>query len=172
MLMPAPVATPASFAPIVRRHRRLVHATAMGVLHSSADADDVVQETFLAAWTHLGTIDDPSAIGGWLLTTARRRAYDRLRRGAARPATELDDSVPAPDDLAPSDVAERTAFVHAARAVLAAMPPTQRRSWMLRHLEGLSYTEIAAVLGLPESTVRGMLARARRALDRELVDWR
>lgn len=170
--MPAPVADPATFAPLVRRHTRLVHAAAMSVLHSPVDADDVVQETFLAAWTHLDTIDDPTAICGWLVTTARRRAYDRIRRAARRPLDALDDSVPAPDDSTPTDVCERASLVGAARAVLASMPVAQRRCWELRHLDGLAYGEVAAVLDLPVSTVRGMLARARRTLERDLAAWR
>lgn len=170
--MSAPVADPATFAPMVRRHTRLVHAAAMSVLRSPADADDVVQETFLAAWTHLDTIDDPTAICGWLVTTARRRAYDRVRRAARRPLDELDDSVPAPDDTAPTHVCERSSLVEAVGAVLASMPALQRRCWELRHLDGLAYGEVAAVLGRPVSTVRGMLARARRTLEQELAGWR
>ncbi|MFS0731630.1 sigma-70 family RNA polymerase sigma factor [Curtobacterium sp. 1P10AnD] len=170
--MPAPVADPATFAPMVHRHTRLVHAAAMSVLHSPADADDVVQETFLAAWTHLDTIDDPTAICGWLVTTARRRAYDRVRRAARRPLDDLDDSVPAPGDTAPTDVCERASLVDAARVVLGSMPVAQRRCWELRHLDGRSYHEVAAELELPVSTVRGMLARARRTLESELAAWR
>ncbi|MFJ4221946.1 RNA polymerase sigma factor [Curtobacterium luteum] len=172
--MPAPTAvrTAASFAPIVRRHSRLVHTVAMRVLHSRADADDVVQETFLAAWTNLDAIDDPAAISGWLVTTARRRAYDRLRRAVRVPFDELDEAVPAPDRHAPAGVAERTSLVAAARDVLARMPAPQRRCWELRHLDGLAYAEVATALDLPVSTVRGMLVRARETIARELATWR
>ncbi|MGL3198263.1 MULTISPECIES: sigma-70 family RNA polymerase sigma factor [Curtobacterium] len=171
--MPAPVAPAATtFAPMVRDHTRLVHATAMRVLRSTVEADDVVQETFLAAWTHLDTIDDPAAIGGWLVTTARRRAVDRLRGRARQLFDELDDSFAAPVDLAPPDVAERASLVRAAEAVLATMPWPQRRCWELRHLDGRSYLEVADELGLPVSTVRGLLARARETLERDLAAWR
>jgi len=173
--MRAPTAAPpqsADFASIVRRHTPLVHATAMRVLHSHADADDVVQETFLAAWTHLGSIVDAAAIGGWLVTTARRRSYDRFSGAAARVTGRLDESTPAADDHAPTGVTERASLAQAATAVLTTMPATQRRCWELRHVEQLSYREVAAALGLPVSTVRGMLVRARATLSRELAAWR
>lgn len=170
--MPARAATAVPFASIVHRHARLVRATALGVLHAPADADDVAQETFIAAWTHRDAIDDPAAVAGWLATTARRRAVDRLRTASRRTLVELDESVAAPDDHAPARVAERAELVRAVRTVLASMPRSQRRCWELRHLDGRSYAEVAAELGVPVSTVRGMLARARETLERELAGWR
>ncbi|MEK6311854.1 MAG: sigma-70 region 4 domain-containing protein [Curtobacterium sp.] len=56
--------------------------------------------------------------------------------------------------------------------MLATMPWPQRRCWELRHLDGRSYLEVADELGLPVSTVRGMLARARETLERDLAAWR
>ena len=55
---------------------------------------------------------------------------------------------------------------------LAALPEPQRRAWTLRELGGLGYEEIAEELGLPVSTVRGLLARARRTLVQQLDGWR
>ena len=52
------------------------------------------------------------------------------------------------------------------------MPVPQRRCWELRHLDGLAYGEVATVLDLPVSTVRGMLVRARETIARELAAWR
>lgn len=167
-----PSADPTAFASVVRRHTPLVRATAMRLLHCRADADDVVQETFLAAWTHLESIVDPEAIGAWLVTTARRRSYDRLRRGGSSAIRWVDESTPATEDHAPTGVAERSSLADAASAVLATMPAVQRRCWELRHLDELPYREVAAAIGLPVSTVRGMLVRARSTLARELAGWR
>ena len=170
--MPVPVATPDDFAAIVRGHAGLVRATAMSILHSRADADDVVQETFLASWEHLHTIDDVAAIGGWLVTTARRRSVDRLRCATNRSSTELDETYAAPGEWAPAVVAERAELVRGARRVLAGLPATQRRCWELRHLDGLAYQEIAEVLEVPVSTVRGLLVRSRETFEREMAGWR
>ncbi|KTR02755.1 RNA polymerase sigma factor [Curtobacterium luteum] len=170
--MSARAAADIPFASTVHRHTRLVHATALGVLNAPAEADDVAQETFIAAWVHRDAIDDPAAIAGWLATTARRRAVDVLRTASRRTLVELDESVAASDDHAPARVAERAELVRAVREVLGSMPRSQRRCWELRHLDGHSYHDVAAELDLPVSTVRGMLARARRALERELAAWR
>lgn len=163
-----------AFASLVHRTTGLVRTTAMSVLHSRTDADEIVQETFIAAWRHLGDLADGAAIAGWLVTTARRRSYDHLRRLVRRRdvGTGLDGETPVLADDTPDAAAERAALVRAVRWVLATMPSNQRRCWELRHLGGLSYEAIAAELALPVSTVRGQLARSRAALDRQLVAWR
>ncbi|KQS14560.1 hypothetical protein ASG04_01495 [Curtobacterium sp. Leaf183] len=161
-----------ALAQIVRRNAGLLRATALGILRSSSDADDVVQETFIAAWTHLGAMADGAAVTGWLVTTVRRRSYDRLRGSVAQRRTGLDDSMPASTDRAPAAVAERASLVVAAQRVLDAMPSLQRRCWELRHLERHSYEAIALELDVPVSTVRGQLARARVVVERELAPWR
>lgn len=161
-----------AFATIMRRTRDMLRATALGILGGSSDADDVVQETFIAAWDHLDGLQDGAAIAGWLRTTVRRRSYDRLRTVSVRRQAELGDHLPAAPERAPAAVAERLSLVAAAQRVLDGMPPVQRRCWELRHLERRSYDDIAAALGLPVSTVRGQLARARVVVERELAPWR
>lgn len=161
-----------ALAQIMARNAGLLRATALGILRSSSDADDVVQETFIAAWTRLGAMADGAAVTGWLLTTVRRRSYDRLRSAAVQRRTGLDDSLPATADTAPAAVAERASLVVAAQRVLDAMPSLQRRCWELRHLDRRSYDAIALELDVPVSTVRGQLARARVVVERELAPWR
>lgn len=161
-----------AFASIVERTTGLLRAVAVGILRSTSDADDVVQETYVAAWTHLDVVVDGAALSGWLVTTVRRRCYDRLRHAARARWAALDDSLAASIDRDPADVAERGMLVAAAQRVLDGMPPTQRRCWELRHLEHRSYDEIAEALGIPASTVRGQLARARAVVERALAPWR
>ncbi|MWV48938.1 sigma-70 family RNA polymerase sigma factor [Rathayibacter sp. VKM Ac-2803] len=160
-----------AFAVIVRRYTGLLRATARRTLGSSADVDDVVQDTFLAAWSHADSVIDGDTIAGWLVTTVRRRSYDRLRSSATRTRAELDDELPASPHDAPDAQASRASLAADARRVLATMPSPQRRCWELR-VEGASYLEIGAELGLPLTTVRGMLARARATLASELAHWR
>lgn len=161
-----------AFAQIMRRNAGQLRATALGILGSSSDADDVVQETFIAAWTHLGVVTDGAAVSGWLRTAVRRRSYDRLRSSVVRRRTMLDDSLPETVDRAPAAVAERASLIAAAQRVLDGMPPLQRRCWEQRHLERRSYDAIARALDVPVTTVRGQLARARVVVERELAPWR
>ncbi|PPH38162.1 RNA polymerase subunit sigma-70 [Rathayibacter sp. AY1E4] len=161
-----------AFATIVRRYTGLLRATAARTLRSSADVDDVVQETFLAAWTHVDSVIDGETIAGWLVTTARRRSVDRLRSSVSRLRAELDDEFPASAADDPEHAAHCGSLAADANRVLAAMPPAQRRCWELRQLEQCSYDAIAHELGLMTSTVRGLLARARGTLRTELAHWR
>jgi RNA polymerase sigma-70 factor (ECF subfamily) len=161
-----------AFAELVRRHTPLLRSVIRRILHDPTEAEDVVQETFIVAWHRLEDVLDGAAVTGWLVTTARRRSVDRLRAAGRWRYTDLDDSVPGPDDRGPAAVAERASLVEQARHVLAGLPTEQRRCWELRHLHGRSYDEIAAAVGVPRSTVRGLIARARVVVATELVLWR
>lgn len=116
-----------AFGELMRRHSALLHGVVHGILRSSSDADDVVQETFIAAWTHLEELRDADAVTGWLVTTVRRRSFDRLRSAATRYRTQLDETAPVSIDNAPGAVAERASLVAAAQLVIDDMAPMQRR---------------------------------------------
>lgn len=161
-----------AFGVIVRRYTTMLNAVAYRVLGSTADVDDVVQETFLAAWTHADSVIDGDTIAGWLATTVRRRCYDRLRSVAVRSRADLDDDLAASDDHGPDAVAHRRGFVADAQRVLDLMTDVQRRCWELRQIDRLSYAAIGAELTLPATTVRGILVRARALMTMELADWR
>ncbi|MGW8429863.1 RNA polymerase sigma factor [Curtobacterium citreum] len=161
-----------AFAVLVRRHETMLRAVVGRILDGTAEVDDVVQETFLAAWLRMADLVEGDAIAGWLATTARRRSYDRLRAPDRRRRAELRADADARTDDCPDAVAERAAMVSVAERLLGALPHEQRRCWELRHLGRRSYREIADAVGLPESTVRGQIARARAAIRSARPDWR
>lgn len=161
-----------AFAVLVRRHETMLRAVVGRILDGTAEVDDVVQETFLTAWLRMADLVEGDAIAGWLATTARRRSYDRLRAPDRRRRAELRADAVARTDDCPDAVAERAAMVSVAERLLGALPHEQRRCWELRHLGCLSYREIADAVGLPESTVRGQIARARAAIRSARPDWR
>ncbi|PPF16848.1 RNA polymerase subunit sigma-70 [Rathayibacter sp. AY1A4] len=161
-----------AFAAIVNRYSRLLRAIASRTLGSSADVDDVVQETFLAAWTHLDSVIDGDTIAGWLATTTRRRSIDRLRAPASARRSELDEELPALENGDPEAAGRCAALAADARRVLEKMSALQRRCWELRQLHELSYDEIALDLDLTPAAVRGLLARARLLMASELAHWR
>ncbi|MFB2554620.1 RNA polymerase sigma factor [Herbiconiux liangxiaofengii] len=161
-----------AFALIVRRYEGLLRGVARRTLGGSADVDDVVQETFLAAWTHADSVIDGESIAGWLVTTVRRRSYDRLRSTAHRTRADLDDELRAPDHRGPEAAAAKSGLAADVLRVLARMPEAHRRCWELRQLDRLSYTEIGLRLALPATTVRGIIARARAHVRSELEHWR
>ncbi len=155
----------------MRRHGGLVRAYATRILGGATDADDVVQETFITAWDKLPGLDDLSAVRSWLMRIANRKALDRIRsRHPDVPIEDWDD--PAPAEEGPDRQAEAGSRRASLIAALDRMPDAQRQCWVMKEVGGLAYDEIAEELGVPPSTVRGLLARARRRLMTEMEEWR
>lgn len=162
---------PEAFEVLVRRHGSLMRVYARSILGSNDESDDVVQESFVIAWQQLDSLNDLGAVKSWLMRIVSRRSLDRLRGRHAH--DELDDhEPPAPEDASPPQVAEARSLASAVGTVLTELPPAQRRCWLLREVAEYSYREIALEVGIPESTVRGLIARARTSMVREMQAWR
>jgi len=161
----------AAFAELVRRHTPLMRAYARRILGGDADVDDVVQEAFVTAWQRLDELADPGSVKAWLMRIVGRRAVDRIR--STRPSADLAELDPAaPETSSPVRAVEARAEVAALSAALRELPAEQRECWVLREVGGCSYDDIAAQLEVPASTVRGMLARARRHVIERMEEWR
>jgi RNA polymerase sigma-70 factor, ECF subfamily len=161
---------PQAFEVLVRRYGGLMRVYARGILGSNDETDDIVQETFVTAWQQLDSLENPGAVKSWLMRIASRRSIDRLRsRHEHDDLADLD--LPAPDP-SPAQVAETRSLASAAAAALDTLPPAQRRCWLLREVAEYSYHEIAQDLDLPESTIRGLISRARTNMAREMQAWR
>lgn len=160
-----------AFTALVRRHGGIVRAYAVKVLGSPDAADDVVQDTFVRAWERLDELRDPSAVRAWLMRIASNRAIELLR--ARKPEAELPEhDAPATARPGPADAVEAGMVADDLSQALRRLPARQRECWLLAQFGGLSYAEIAAQLGIPATTVRGQLARARRTLIGEMEAWR
>ncbi len=160
-----------AFAVLVRRYTPMMRASVRRLLNASDEVDDIVQETFVVAWERLPELDDPAHVKSWLLRIAGRRAIDRLR---ARKSEDDIDAVepPAPPHASPPRIVETRAEIQALRDALRELPADQRECWMLREVSGHSYEEIAAELRIPPTTVRGLLARARKNIIVRMEGWR
>jgi RNA polymerase sigma-70 factor (ECF subfamily) len=159
-----------AFEVLVRRYSRLMHVYSRSILGSNSDVDDVVQESFVVAWQQLADLENPAAVRGWLMRIVGRRSLDHLRR--RRPSAVVDDEQLAAHGASPVETAESKGFEQAVENALARLPVDQQRCWVLKTVGELSYREIARELELPESTVRGLLARARKFLTIEMEEWR
>ncbi|WP_159500390.1 RNA polymerase sigma factor [Microbacterium sp. 18062] len=161
----------AAFAVLVRRYTPMMRAYARRILPGTVDLDDVLQDAFITAWEQLPKLEDPGKVKSWLMRIAGRKAIDRLR--STRPHADLADvEVPAPPDTAPPQRAEARAGVAALSEALQELPDIQRECWVLREIGGHSYEEIAEELDIPLSTVRGLLARARKYIIVRMEQWR
>jgi RNA polymerase sigma-70 factor, ECF subfamily len=146
-----------------------VMAVALRILGDRAEAEDVVQETFLELWRRAATYDAArSAPATWAVMVGRSRALDRLRsRTTAARASELSALDPS-FRLAVEPVEARQDRERVRRA-LDELPPEQREALDLAYYEGLSHGEIAARTGLPLGTVKTRLRLAMAKLQASLV---
>lgn len=156
-----------AFEELIRAHSRRLFAVAHGVLQNGAEAEDVVQETFLKAWQMRRKVRDAERFEPWLASIARNRALDVLRRRRSVPLDENAAEFPSHEAEPGSgmDDVERDACVHRA---LAELPEHYREALSLRYLEGLDCRAVEAAMGLSNGALRGILGRALVTLRRTL----
>jgi RNA polymerase sigma-70 factor (ECF subfamily) len=146
-----------AFAALHARFSPMVHAILLARL-PPPEAEDQVQEVFVAAWKKLAQLDDPELFGAWLATIARNRAIDVHRRW--RPTEPLDDGMADPRGPGSSDTVEARQVL----AVVQTLPEAYREILLMRLCEGMSGPEIAEVTGLEPGSVRVNLYRGMKLL--------
>jgi RNA polymerase sigma-70 factor, ECF subfamily len=144
---------------LFRMHWPRAFRAAYLVTHDRAAAEDVAQESFLAAIRSLDRFDRRRPFGPWLHRIAVNRAIDWTRARALRGEVELVDTVPAPDQSPPDDDT---------LAALARLSPEHRAVIVMRYLLEFTPGEIAAALDLPRGTVNSRLRRGLDTLGEEL----
>lgn len=160
-----------AFEILARRHGPLMRVYSAKLLDSDIESDDVVQEAFLTGWRQINDLDSPANVRNWLMRIVTRKAIDRIR--VRRSHDDIDDwDPPASPETSPERVVVARLQMDAVWEALDKLPSDQRRCWLLRETAGYSYHEIGDSLGIPTSTVRGLLSRARRFLLTEMEAWR
>jgi RNA polymerase sigma factor (sigma-70 family) len=146
------------------RFGRPLFAFAHEIVGDAGLAEEIVQDTFVAAWKGAARFEGRSSVSSWLFAIARRQARDRLRRVQPDQASvEALEALPAADpgpEAAALAAATRTELA----AALERLPAKHRECLVLAFVAELSGPEIAAVLGIPEGTVKSRIHAARRAL--------
>lgn len=157
---------------LIRRHRTRAYRIALRIVGNEQDAEDITQDVFLHVIAALAGFLGDSAFSTWLYRIVVNRALNHRQRH--RTSSPLDDlpaaAVPVERDGTEDTVVARHRIGATARAV-ADLPDDQRAAFVLHHMEGLSYREVAAILDISEATVRGRLARARLTLLDRLREW-
>lgn len=148
------------FAELFEEYEDPLHRYAMSLVHNRDWADDLVQETFVRAWSHLpllGVLSLPQR-RAWLRRVLKNVFIDQYRRSVREHAllAALDDD-PADDDADPSLSLQ-------VQELLGILPESLRDLWYRRYVQGMNAAEIARELGVPHGTVRSRLHAARRRL--------
>jgi RNA polymerase sigma factor (sigma-70 family) len=154
-----------AFERLYKRHVQDVYRYSLAVLANDADAEDVVQTTFLNAYRSYESGTRPKEVGNWLIAIAHNVCRQRFRTAARRP-----HEVALDPDLTPVADNEDEQRYHREdiQRALSALTFPQRSALAMRELEGRSYKEIAAALEISESAVETLIFRARRAFREQL----
>jgi RNA polymerase sigma-70 factor (TIGR02960 family) len=182
-----------AFRQLVERYRRELQLHCYRLLGSVQDAEDLVQETLLAAWRGIGAYEERASVRTWLYRIATNRCLNALRSASRRPPTDQPQSVPLPEptrrteplrlepypDLLLDQLADhapgpetryevRESVSLAFLTALQQLPPRQRAVLVLRDVLDFRATEVAAILDTTDNAVTSALKRARAALAHDL----
>jgi len=152
-----------AFGALVEVHGLAARRVARAILGPTDEADDAVQDAFLAAWKAIGRFDPARPFRPWLMRIVANAALDLLRRRRVRSAVAIPEQVES-GGVAPDRATDHALFRSQLRDALARLPERQRIAVVLFDAEGYGHADIAAVLGVPEGTVRSYVFHARRAL--------
>ncbi len=150
------------------RYGRPLFAYVAQLVGDAGLAEEIVQDTFVAAWRSAAAFQGRSSVASWLFGIARRQARDRLRRNLpiTDPVERL-ESVPA-DDPEPEAAAIAAASRDELAAAIRRLPDQDREILVLTFARELGGPEIAEILGIPAGTVKSRLFNARRRLREQL----
>jgi RNA polymerase sigma-70 factor, ECF subfamily len=172
------------FAANIERLADRLYGTALRLTRNRDDAEDLVAEAVAKAWAKLGELNEPAAFDGWILRILSNTFVSRWRHRRASPEVALDP--PEGEDDEPFSLFEKLhqpfllwwsspeeetiakLLGEDLDRALAALPDAFRVAIVLVEVQGYSYTEAAALLGIPVGTVRSRLSRARSQLQRAL----
>jgi len=191
LLMRAAQGDEEAFRALTAPHRRELQVHCYRILGSMQDAEDVLQETLLAAWRGLERFEERASLRAWLYRIATNRCLNALRDAGRRPPLDLPfdppeptrvgeptwlepypdvllegviDASPGPDARYETRETVELAFI----AALQQLPPRQRAALVLRDVLGFHAAEVAEMLDSSVDSVKGALKRARATLDQRL----
>jgi len=158
-----------AFSQLVRGHSRLVYRVAIRIL-GPQDAPDASQEVWVRVWRNIGNFRGDSAFSTWLyritvntcLSVRRKESRRKEREYAGEELPFLPE--PPGGDADPEAAALGAGQREEIQAALGQVRAEHRAALVLRHMEGLSYAEIASILDVPDGTAKGWVSRGRAAM--------
>jgi RNA polymerase sigma-70 factor (ECF subfamily) len=152
-----------AFEEVYRTHSRRLYGVAVRMLGNQADAEDMLQEIFLAAHRKMESFRGDSALGTWLYRLAVNLCLDylRSRRGRTVQLTDALEDEPSLPDTATQSLAARTVTKMDLERALAQLPEGCRTAFVLHDVQGLEHREVAEVMGIAEGTSKSQVHKAR-----------
>lgn len=159
---------------LLRRYQDPMYRVAVRVLGNPSDAEDAVQEAFVAAWRSLARYRGGAQFSTWLYRIVTNRCLNTIRARPPHPTMPLDEynrAIVTGPGTSPGAASVVSGERAALRDALMALGVEQRMCWVLRENDGLGYDEIGEIVGLSPDAVRGRIHRARRNLAQSMRDW-
>jgi RNA polymerase sigma-70 factor, ECF subfamily len=170
-----------AFSQLVTRYDRNIFRIAQHITHNEEDAQDVVQDAFLKAYTNLAQFQENSKFYTWLVRIAVNEALMKLRKRRNDRTVSLDEDVPTEEGSMPREVADwspnpeqlygQSELGDILKKTIQGLPPGFRTVFVLRDVEGLSTEETAEMLDLSVPAVKSRLLRARLQLRERLARY-
>ena len=157
-----------SFRELVERHQRQVHGFVRNLVRHSLDTEDIVQEVFVAAFRKLDSFNaERSQFSTWLLTIARNRCLNHLKRRQVATTSEFDLEA---RTVQPMDAVLSRELRSRLDAALDQLPLEQRTAFVLAEIQELPYAEIALIEEVELGTIKSRVSRAKQRLREVLND--
>lgn len=159
-----------AFERLIIPYEKKVYRIAWHVFRHDEDASDAAQEVFVKLYRNLGKFRFDSAFSTWLYRLAMNTCIDeyRKRKRHMEHTVKLDYPLSA-DGETPEETVIRKERIQAVRLAISQLGDDHKRIIILRDIQGLSYDEVAEILGISLGTVKSRLSRARQALKENLV---
>lgn len=158
---------------LFQRYRLPLYVYVFELLHNEQASLDLVQEAFISAFRHIGSLRDDEKFGGWLFSIAHQKCIQQWRR-QGREAELREELLPGPEASSPDplDILLREEQEAEFMKLLERLPLPQRSALLLHFMEGFSLEEIARITGAQVGTVKSRLHYAKRALRKLWEDER
>ncbi|MFH0988721.1 MAG: RNA polymerase sigma factor [bacterium] len=158
----------AAFEALYENYKHPLFAYCERILGNSADAEDVVHDTFLKVQQELASLRDPALFKRWLFRIARNEALMKIRKRRMNGQVDTDSVW---DDTTPHHQLEAKETVAIVQQLLMNLKPDYREALVLREYENLSYAEIAEIVSATEGAVKMRIFKARSALTEKLKQY-
>ena len=163
-----------AFGQLIDRHASAIVNLAYRMVGNRAEAEDLAQEAFLAAFKALSTFRADSKFSTWLYRIATNKCKDWLRvkrPGMGQQDVDIDETldIHIAEEQTPERLLSQQQVAQALEQAIQRLPPLYREAFVLKHIEGLSYEEMEAILGVNTDTLKMRVYKGRLQLSRDLA---